>query len=164
MLRGEAFWKHCEKRRKCWHLFPSLLPPQKRQDLLLQQKYMCCLLTRKSLEFYHLFTFGSYSYSKNWKKNCCKSNLFRIHRISDRTRNCYSMWLKPFRNKPWFIPVYSTSLFKTLLVKEKLLLASNFSFSHSFLAVWRYFWHFHQILSAESFSLEESKICHLGKS
>ena len=37
----------------------------------------------------------------------------------------------PFPNKPWFLRVYSTSILKTLLEKEKLLLMSNFSFSLS---------------------------------
>ena len=36
-----------------------------------------------------------------------------------------------FPNKPWFSPVCSTVLFKTLREKEKLLVTSNFSFSHS---------------------------------
>ena len=38
----------------------------------------------------------------------------------------------PFPNKPWFLRVCCRSLLKTLLEKEKLLLKSNFSFSHSF--------------------------------
>ena len=37
----------------------------------------------------------------------------------------------PFPSKPWFLRVCSTSLLKTLLEKEKLLVTSNFSFSHS---------------------------------
>ena len=51
------------------------------------------------------------------------------------------MWVKekilatisfnPFPNKPWFLRVCSTSLLKTLREKEKLLVTSNFSFSHS---------------------------------
>ena len=36
-----------------------------------------------------------------------------------------------FPNKPWFLHVCSTSLLKTLWEKEKLLVTSNFSFSHS---------------------------------
>ena len=36
-----------------------------------------------------------------------------------------------FPNKPWFLPACSTSLLKTLWEKEKLLVTSNFSFSHS---------------------------------
>ena len=41
------------------------------------------------------------------------------------------VYLNPFPNKPWFLLVCSTSLLKTLWEKEKLLLMSNFSFSHS---------------------------------
>ena len=39
--------------------------------------------------------------------------------------------INPFPNKPWFLRVCSTSLSKTLWEKEKLLVKSNFSFSHS---------------------------------
>ena len=38
---------------------------------------------------------------------------------------------KPFPNEPWFLHVCITNLLKTLWVKEKLLITSNFSFSHS---------------------------------
>ena len=37
----------------------------------------------------------------------------------------------PFQNKPWFLRVCNTSLLKTPWEKEKLLVMSNFSFSHS---------------------------------
>ena len=37
----------------------------------------------------------------------------------------------PFPNKPWFLRVCWTSLLKTLWEKKKLLVTSNFSFSHS---------------------------------
>ena len=46
---------------------------------------------------------------------------------SNVTRNAFNL----FPNKPWFLRVCSTSLLKTLLEKEKLLVKSNFSFSHS---------------------------------
>ena len=36
-----------------------------------------------------------------------------------------------FQNKPWFLRVSNKSLLKTLWEKEKLLIMSNFSFSHS---------------------------------
>ena len=39
--------------------------------------------------------------------------------------------INPFPNKPWFLRVCSTCLLKTLREKEKLLVTSNFSFSHS---------------------------------
>ena len=47
--------------------------------------------------------------------------------------------IHPFQNKPWFLRVCSTSLLKTLLEKEKLLVTSNFSFSHR---VFYSFWEF----------------------
>ena len=71
----------------------------------------------------------------------------------------------PFPNKPWILCVCSTGLLKTLWEKNKLFAASNFSFSHSFSS------RFENILpmssnlklsSANSFSLEKSKICRLG--
>ena len=37
----------------------------------------------------------------------------------------------PFPNKPWFLRVCCTSHLKTLWEKEKLLVTSNFSISHS---------------------------------
>ena len=39
--------------------------------------------------------------------------------------------LNSFPNKPWFLRVCSTSLLKTLWEKEKLLVTSNFPFTHS---------------------------------
>ena len=41
------------------------------------------------------------------------------------------MVINPFPNEPWFLRVCSVSLLKTLQEKEKLLIKSNFSFSHS---------------------------------
>ena len=38
--------------------------------------------------------------------------------------------VNPFPYKPWFLHVCSTSLLKTLWEKKKLLVTSNFSFSH----------------------------------
>ena len=51
-----------------------------------------------------------------------------------------NMFSTPFPNKPWLhvlICVCSKSLWKTLWVKEKLLIKSNFSFSHSVLHPFR---------------------------
>ena len=71
----------------------------------------------------------------------------------------------PFPNKPWFLRVCSSSLLKTLRENEKLLvtispfptvfstLLQNFQPSTSKL----------RLSSANSFNLEESKICRLGK-
>ena len=46
-------------------------------------------------------------------------------------KNFQSMAINPIPNKPWFLRVCSTSLLKRLWEKEKLLVMSNFSFSHS---------------------------------
>ena len=43
-----------------------------------------------------------------------------------------SEWLNPFPNKPLILRVCSTNLLKALWEKEKLLVTSNFSLSHSF--------------------------------
>ena len=42
-----------------------------------------------------------------------------------------NLCINPFPNKPWILRVCSVSLLKTLQEKEKLLIKSNFSFSHS---------------------------------
>ena len=55
-------------------------------------------------------------------------------------------YFNPFPNKPLFLHVCHTFLLKTMWKKEKLLVRSNFSFSHSFFyPFWRTFNHFHQI-------------------
>ena len=46
------------------------------------------------------------------------------------SQNVFSPF-NPFPNKPWFLHVCMPSLLKTLWEKEKLLIMSNFSFSHS---------------------------------
>ena len=57
---------------------------------------------------------------------------FRTENIVGREKCWLSAFsLNPFPNKPWFLHVCSTSLLKTLWEKEKLLVRSNFSFSHS---------------------------------
>ena len=74
--------------------------------------------------------------------------------------------LNPFPNKPWFSCVCSTSLLETQREKEILRVMSNFSFCTVFST---HFENFRSILSnlkllsANSFSLDESKICRLGK-
>ena len=61
--------------------------------------------------------------------------------------------------RPW-----ETSFLKTLWEKEKMLVTSNFSFSHSVFYRWNNFLPFSsnfKLSSAKSFNLEESKICRL---
>ena len=72
----------------------------------------------------------------------------------------------PFPNKPWFLPVHSASLLKTLWKKEKLLVTSNLCFSHSVSYPFGELSELSPKLKlsfANSFRLEESKICCLGK-
>ena len=68
----------------------------------------------------------------NWR------NRSKIHKTSFLTCGAVSanllprnLELNPFRNKPCSLRVCSTSLLKTLGEKEKLLVSSSFSFSHS---------------------------------
>ena len=65
------------------------------------------------------------------------------------------MLFNPYPNKTWFLRVCSTNLLKTLWEKEKLLVTSNFVFFHSLSNL--------KLSSANFFSLEESKMCRLGK-
>ena len=72
----------------------------------------------------------------------------------------------PLPNKPWFLCVCSTSLWKTLWEKEQLLVTSTCSCSHSvFYRLEKFLPNSlnSTLLSANSFSLEETKICRLGK-
>ena len=76
------------------------------------------------------------------------------------------MHFNPFPNKPWFLRVCSTSLLKTLWEKEKLLVMSNSPFSTVFSTRLDNFLPLSsnlELLSANSLSLEGSKICRLGK-
>ena len=68
------------------------------------------------------------------KSSLCGKGLIDVHVKSNFFSKLYYFWLplNPFPNKPWFLYVCSTSHFKTLWEKEKLLITSNFSFSHIF--------------------------------
>ena len=72
----------------------------------------------------------------------------------------------PFPNKPWFLRVSSTSLLKTLWEKEKLLVMSNFSFSHCVLYQFEElstnFIEF-EIVICKLFQFGRVKSCRLGK-
>ena len=72
----------------------------------------------------------------------------------------------PFPNKPLILQVCTVSLLKTLWGKEEIACNKQFlPFPQCFLPVWRTFYHFHHIWNCrlQTFSLEESKICHLRK-
>ena len=53
------------------------------------------------------------------------------HNSVDSVPTSNLVCINTFPNKPWFLRVCSGSLLKTLWEKEKLLVTSNFSFSHS---------------------------------
>ena len=90
----------------------------------------------------------------------CEILIFDRSRIKKmKTRNICN----PLLNEPWFLGVCCTNPLKTLWEKEKLLITSNFFFSHSVFYPFGEFSLISKLLSANSFSLEESKICHLGK-
>ena len=76
----------------------------------------------------------------------------------------------PFPKKPWFSRVCSTSLLKTLCEKEKLLvkllMTSNFSFSHTVFNPLEYILPIpsnFQLTSANSLALEQSKSLHIKR-
>ena len=74
--------------------------------------------------------------------------------------------LNPFPKKPWFFRVCCTSLLKTLWEKKKLFLTRISPFPTVFSTHLENFVPFFikfELLSSNSFSLEESKICLLGK-
>ena len=91
-----------------------------------------------------------------------------IGAMQDPAKNAFN--LNPLPNKSWFLRVCSTCLSKMVWGKEKLFVTSNFSFSLSvFYPFYKFFIIFlpfstnSNVLSANSFNLEESKFCHLGK-
>ena len=54
----------------------------------------------------------------------------QTHLIITEEKKNNNLLINPFPNNPWFLRVWGTSLLKTLWEKEKLLVTSNFSFSH----------------------------------
>ena len=58
-------------------------------------------------------------------------NLAKHYKLSEKKSSMRKHEINSFPNKPWSLHVCSTSLLKTLREKEKLLVTSNFSFSHS---------------------------------
>ena len=134
--------KHRGKRRKCW---------LHQHFLLFLQGFLKSSFSG-SLKLGIGFSRGSLDY--------CPIMHMTIKEVQARVS------LNPFPYNPWFLRICSTALLKTPWEKEKLLVTSNFSSSHSV------FYPFEEpsgillkfkFSSANSFSLEESKICRLGK-
>ena len=101
---------------------------------------------------------------KTFKNNVGKRENAQVTSIFFFSHNVFYA-INPFPNKPWFLYVCRTSLLKHW-EKEKLLVMSNFSFPHSV------FYQFGELFSIfikfkycllQTFNLEESKICRLGK-
>ena len=67
------------------------------------------------------------NHKQTW--GCIESPFHRRWLVSSYI--CYWSMFNPFQNKPLFLHVCITSLLKTLWEKEKLLVTSNFSFSHT---------------------------------
>ena len=130
--------------------------------------------TKKKGKLIHIESLQLHSKFKIWygkgRKHCAQREKMLGTAFSLFPQNVFNSFLcyageNPFPKKLWFLRVCSTSLLKTLLGKEKLLVTSNFSFSNSVFCL-KSFLPFSSNLklsSANSFSLEESKICHLGK-
>ena len=103
----EAFWKHCGKRRNCLYkqflLFPQCFLPYQKQKLSF---------------LYHLI---------------CRLQMLSIWSGPKFCRVGMGLWewVNPFPHNDAFWRPWETSLLKTLWLKEKLLVTSNFSFSHS---------------------------------
>ena len=96
----------------------------------------------KTVETEKMLVTGSSSFSNNVFKNASYGNLCgiwlkKLDTTLDElyypqcTNTSYPSPLNPFPNKPWFLRVWSLNLLKTLREKQKLLIMSNFSFSHS---------------------------------
>ena len=89
------------------------------------------------------------------------SRSVKLEIVSRMVKEGDFLLLKPLPKKPWFLRVCSKRLLTTLWEKEKLLISSDFSFSHSVLYPFNNFLQFSSTLklsSADYFSLEESKI------
>ena len=111
-LRKKLF-EHCGKRRKCWlpafSPFPTMFSTLPRTNFNISFTFILSLANPLNLDRSKILLFGT-----EYFFGVCK---------------CFQY--SPFPNKPWFLRVCSTSLLKILWEKEKLLIRSNFSVSHS---------------------------------
>ena len=127
-------------RNKQLLLFPPCFLAAWKTFCHFHQVYNCCLQTLwvyKSLKFVVCETVNPFL--KNIIADLSNFKAFCRRKVN------------PFPNKPWFLRVCSTSLLKTLWEKEKLLVTSNFSFSHGlFYPFGKLCCHFHQILRTRS--------------
>ena len=88
-----------------------------RNNLCLQKVHNCTKMTNDMKMLYtrlNMFLLFSFYFHTSYSSGSMKH-----------------LTLNSFQNKPWFLHVHSSSLLKTLWKKEKLLVTTNFSFSHS---------------------------------
>ena len=119
--------KHCGKRKNCSLRAISPFPTVFSNSLFPRGIKRChCvgmgLVTFEeslNLTLYHRIQSFNNTGEEGHHKHCRKNVSFYISTFNS------------FPNKPWFLRVCSTSLLKTLWENEKLLVTSNFSFSHS---------------------------------
>ena len=72
--------------------------------------------------------------------------------------------INPFPNKPWFLTCLQYKSFENTVGKGEIARNEQFLlFPLCFLPIWGAFCYFLKLSPANFFSLEESKICHLGK-
>ena len=105
-------------------------------------------------------SFASYGKGLLWSVTSTYELRLKLLIIRSKSNCCQigKNQLNPFPNKPWFLHVCSTSLLKTLWKKEKLLVTSNFSFSHSvFYLFEELFCHFRQLSNCRLQTVSVSK-------
>ena len=120
--------KHCGKRRNCSLRTISPFPIGFSKDW-----YCRHVKTRASLEKDYRISPNKHSrsYAKHRLGAYVLYPICKAKSLSNFVYHCVLEMFNPFRNKPWFLCVCSTTLLKTQWEKEKLLITSNFSFSHS---------------------------------
>ena len=77
---------------------------------------------RKHWEQEKLLIMSNFSFSHSVFK--------RLSFLHSKNQGLFGKGFNSFQNKPWFLRVWSTSLLKTLWDRKKLLVTSNFFFSH----------------------------------
>ena len=153
------FWKGSHKEQNC-EIIPN-------SDLRFQRFFFrisSCPYSAKCSHSPEPCLYMDRTFTNNFWKGSHKENSCEIISKFDK-RFQRRKFFNPFPNKPWFLRVCSTSLLKTLWEKEKLLVTSNFSFSHNVFYPFRVpviFIKF-EIVAWKLISLEESKVRRLGK-
>ena len=89
----------------------------------------CVLTPSEKIAFENIVQKGEYTGNHVVRQSGLYASIVMLYNLLGSVH--YSNTINPFPNKPWFLRVCSTSLLETLWEKEKLLVMSNFSFSHS---------------------------------